>query len=958
MGLSILSSCALVLAVLGPTANPENQFRQFWGMQFDVAERCVKAGFNLLTSAKDPNEAGEFARWLPFCETNGVDFAPMLLKFYKNDKVDGKTLKERYPRVDAAGRPRKGAGADATTAGDYLAAKADRWGRDYARRYGRHKELIGFMTSSEVRDTSFPSFTPAMTSAWLRVGGQLPVPKDLCSRWGVERKSCPDFPADGVVPDEDPILNWYRWWWKTGDGWNDYQTRVAAALQRAFDRPIFTYYDPDVRVPPLWGSGGEVSHTGTWIYPYPEPAMADYIVSEEQAMARGNPGRGLITGIQGISYRSKLAPRQEKVENPPAWLAEQEDAVYITTPPDLLREAFWFLFARRLDGLDTHGQGSVFGPASYKGGYRFTNAAIEGTFADLFLNVANPLGPLFKALPERPPEVAVLESFTSTIYLGRHSWGWGDETGTLLTLANLAPQVLYEEDLVRAGVPASVKVLLIHDCVALSRTSVLQVRAFQDRGGLVVGSERTLPAITPDLELPTFVRKDRLAEDHAAIRRAAAEIKRAVAGRFEPLADSDRADIIVRTRSYGSADYVFAINDRRGAGDYVGQWGHVYEKGLPNEGKVFVRRTCGAVYDLVRHQALPFETKDSQTAVEVEYETSDGRLLAFLEKPLAPLSVQWDEQGVRVTSPDRKVMIPVELRADGGKPYFGVLSDGTFVPAAFKTAGASEVTVRNLMDGTLVRCAFKGTDPSARGTVPVLERGTVPVLERGSVPVLVAARRAFRRELADPATRAEAIRRGLESADPVMRRAAKYARDGGRRLVRFPFHRDNVARSQDKSNDHSMTVVSKIDLPKTGWSFVTDPDDCLFDGETALFKSPDGWSKAATVEIGKYWEDQTAPGYDGCAWYRLRFTLPEKSAVCDSLELCFDGVDEEAWVWLNGTYVGQHAEGTGGYAQPFRFGVGDEARWGTENELVVRVSDTTGAGGIWKGVRIEVLKFE
>ena len=37
-------------------------------------------------------------------------------------------------------------------------------------------------------------------------------------------------------------------------------------------------------------------------------------------------------------------------------------------------------------------------------------------------------------------------------------------------------------------------------------------------------------------------------------------------------------------------------------------------------------------------------------------------------------------------------------------------------------------------------------------------------------------------------------------------------------------------------------------------------------------------------------------------------------------------------------------------------GVGDEARWGTENELVVRVNDTAGAGGIWKGVRLEVLK--
>ena len=61
-------------------------------------------------------------------------------------------------------------------------------------------------------------------------------------------------------------------------------------------------------------------------------------------------------------------------------------------------------------------------------------------------------------------------------------------------------------------------------------------------------------------------------------------------------------------------------------------------------------------------------------------------------------------------------------------------------------------------------------------------------------------------------------------------------------------------------------------------------------------------------------------------------------------------------MWLNGEYVGQHAEGIDGWNKPFRFDVGKELHWGGRNRLVVRVNDTFAAGGIWKGVRLEVLK--
>ena len=172
----------------------------------------------------------------------------------------------------------------------------------------------------------------------------------------------------------------------------------------------------------------------------------------------------------------------------------------------------------------------------------------------------------------------------------------------------------------------------------------------------------------------------------------------------------------------------------------------------------------------------------------------------------------------------------------------------------------------------------------------------------------------------------------------------------------FPFFRNNVAKSKDPANDHDLSVITSVPLPTDGWAFATDPKRKGHFGavpfQDAAFADAD-WKR---IRIGDCWEKQGFDGYDGVAWYRVTFTLPEKPAGTLSSELCFDAVDEEAWVWLNGTYLGQHAEGTVGWDIPFRFGADAELKWGGENTLVVRVGDSTGAGGIWKGVRVEALK--
>jgi len=180
--------------------------------------------------------------------------------------------------------------------------------------------------------------------------------------------------------------------------------------------------------------------------------------------------------------------------------------------------------------------------------------------------------------------------------------------------------------------------------------------------------------------------------------------------------------------------------------------------------------------------------------------------------------------------------------------------------------------------------------------------------------------------------------------DPNLRRQAAE--------INWPFKRDNKLLRDDPSWDYEIVTQKSIELSDENWKFTTDPNsnghrqkyfDPLFDDSS--------WKP---IKVGN-WETQGWPGYDGIAWYRIRFYAPEK-IESNAVELLFEGVDESGWVWLNGVYIGVHDIGTAGWNVPFRLDATKEIKWGQENILVVRVLDTVEAGGIWKPIIMEVLK--
>ena len=102
-----------------------------------------------------------------------------------------------------------------------------------------------------------------------------------------------------------------------------------------------------------------------------------------------------------------------------------------------------------------------------------------------------------------------------------------------------------------------------------------------------------------------------------------------------------------------------------------------------------------------------------------------------------------------------------------------------------------------------------------------------------------------------------------------------------------------------------------------------------------------GWTE---VHVPDYWERYNLATYDGVGWFATTLDVPDTS---QRLALFFGGVDDDADVWVKGIKIGAHI----GYGEPFYLDVGSNLHQG-KNELVVRVNDHGGPGGIYKPVTL------
>jgi hypothetical protein len=131
------------------------------------------------------------------------------------------------------------------------------------------------------------------------------------------------------------------------------------------------------------------------------------------------------------------------------------------------------------------------------------------------------------------------------------------------------------------------------------------------------------------------------------------------------------------------------------------------------------------------------------------------------------------------------------------------------------------------------------------------------------------------------------------------------------------------------------------------------PDQWRFrTGDDSLYARP-GYDDAGWAEINvpAPWEREGFEGYDGIAWYRVRFTVP-KALRSRELLLPLGRIDDADEAYLNGTRIGATGkfppDGATAYTlrRVYRIPAGLLRE---ENVLAVRVYDMMGPGGIVEG---------
>jgi sialate O-acetylesterase len=112
------------------------------------------------------------------------------------------------------------------------------------------------------------------------------------------------------------------------------------------------------------------------------------------------------------------------------------------------------------------------------------------------------------------------------------------------------------------------------------------------------------------------------------------------------------------------------------------------------------------------------------------------------------------------------------------------------------------------------------------------------------------------------------------------------------------------------------------------------------------------------IQVPAPWENEVLHDYDGIAWYRVNFRVPE-DFTREDVYLCLGKIDDIDEVYLNGKMVGtvfdlKHdgeywGKGAEYNARRIYKIDGDLLARGSSNTLAVRVNDKQGVGGIYEG---------
>jgi hypothetical protein len=189
----------------------------------------------------------------------------------------------------------------------------------------------------------------------------------------------------------------------------------------------------------------------------------------------------------------------------------------------------------------------------------------------------------------------------------------------------------------------------------------------------------------------------------------------------------------------------------------------------------------------------------------------------------------------------------------------------------------------------------------------------------------------------------------------------------------IPITFDKITTKWQACIDMNSSALAKLDLPAE-WIFTTDPDDKgvretwfanqkfydaavrktnEFGGGATSVAALDKGLARLHINRGVGWEQQGFPGFEGFGWYFQNLEIPDELFAKKHLYLYFLGVNEQAWVYVNGELVCERTYASTGKAvgdlvrTPFSVDIKKSLKPGSKNHIAIRVTHSSGLGGIW-----------
>lgn len=498
--------------------------------------------------------------------------------------------------------------------------------------YASHPAVIGALLHSETRAYTNISHTNFNKLQYKKFSGKN-IPKNAINKNGIKSSK------SRIIEDNDPLREYYEWFWKYGDGWNELNTILDTSIKSTSNnRGFFTFTDPSLRTPSIWGSGGNVDYLSHWTYSYPEPLKISLAAEELFAMSEGNSDQDVMQMTQiiwknwEINKQSKMTKLLKK--------AQKRKNEFLTIAPDNLEETFWLKISYPIKGIMYHGWESLVG-GSNKFNYRMTNAKSEIVLKNLISNIIKPLGATLINIPDKKPDIAVLECFTSQIYKQKKDYGygkgWGADSYFMARWAQLQTKVIYEETLLEHPIE-QYKAIFVNSCDITTKSIIKKLISFQKKGGIIIGDENTPTPLIPNIVLPKYNRTGLAKKDKEQLLQKAKYLRSKIDSHYTRHIDTDNPNIITRVRSIDNTDYIFLANDHRTYGNYVGNSKVVMEKGLPSSGTITINRKNVYLYDLVSHsQVTQITTINNKTNFNVSLAPGKGGIYLVSEDKIQKL---------------------------------------------------------------------------------------------------------------------------------------------------------------------------------------------------------------------------------------------------------------------------------------------------------------------------------